>query len=70
MFIPRNSRNILVKSVSFYLERFESMEKSATFWATLYIPFVVTNTLRFTMTGSPCYYCTSLTLPNSIRIAI
>jgi len=25
IFVPRNSRNILVKSVSFYLERFQDM---------------------------------------------
>jgi len=40
MFIPRNSRNILVKSLSFYVERFDQRysvwKTSATFWATLY----------------------------------
>jgi len=39
IFVPRNSRNILVKSASFYLERFQrcGVLKTVQFWgATLY----------------------------------
>ena len=40
IFIPRNSNNILMKSVSFYLERFQRygvLRNVQLFWATLYI---------------------------------